>query len=220
MEKKNKIYFAVTAVLFVLFVIFTALVMKIDVSKIGPNGSSVGFATFNSFISQKIGVNMLWYNITEILGIVAILVAGCFGIFGLVQFIKNKSIKAVDKDIIMLGVFYVLVIAFYALFEKLIVNYRPVIMEGVLEASYPSSHTMLILCVMATAIIQFCIRINNKTLKVIANTVSTIIIAATIIGRIVSGVHWFTDIIGGILLSIALIMLYYSCISLTKRASM
>jgi undecaprenyl-diphosphatase len=39
-----------------------------------------------------------------------------------------------------------------------------------------------------------------------------------VVGRMLSGVHWASDIIGGILLSLGLIMLYYFAIlKINKR---
>ena len=205
-EAKFRLFFAVSTL--TAFAVWTLLVSIIDVKAIGPNGSSVGFAALNAFVHRITGVNMNLYSITDWLGLVPIFVCISFAIFGLIQWIKRKKIKKVDYSIFVLGGFYVIVIAAYLLFENLIINYRPVLINGILEASYPSSTTMLVLCVMPTAIMQIKDRIKNKLLfKIITAAISTFIIFM-VIGRLLSGVHWFSDIIGGILLSIGLVALY------------
>ena len=213
-EAKFRLFFAVSTL--TAFTVWTLLVSIIDVKAIGPNGSSVGFAALNAFVHRITGVNMNLYSITDWLGLVPIFVCISFAIFGLIQWIKRKKIKKVDYSILVLGAFYIIVITAYLMFENLIINYRPVLINGFLEASYPSSTTMLVLCVMPTAIMQIKDRIKNKLLfKIITAAISTFIIFM-VIGRLLSGVHWFSDIIGGILLSIGLVALYDFFVKLKK----
>jgi undecaprenyl-diphosphatase len=185
-------------------------VRLIDVKNIGPNESSVGFAMLNGFLHSLIGVNFTLYTITDWLGLVPIAVAFCFAILGLVQLIKRKSLLKVDYSILALGIFYIFVIAVYIVFEIVVINYRPTLINGYLEASYPSSTTMLTACVMPTAAMQLHERIKRKSLR---RFVIILIIAFTafmVIGRIISGVHWISDIIGGALFSAGAVLIYGS----------
>ena len=196
------------------FALWTAAVRLVDVQPIGPQGSAVGFATINGWVHDLTGVHMALYTVTDWLGLVPFGVAIGFALLGLVQWMKRKHLKQVDFSILVLGGFYLLAMAVYALFEVVVINYRPVLINGYLEASYPSSTTMLVLCVMPTTLVQLNARIKNQTLKRWVGFGITAFILFMVIGRLLSGVHWFTDIIGGALLSAGLVMLYYSITSL------
>ena len=214
MKKETKKNFGIAAILLGAFVVWTAAVRLVDVQPIGPQGSAVGFATINGWVHDLTCVHMALYTVTDWLGLVPIGVAMGFALLGLIQWIKRKHLRQVDYSIIVLGGFYLLVMAAYVLFEVFVINYRPVLINGCLEASYPSSTTMLVLCVMPTTLMQLNARIKNQTLKRWVGFGITAFILFMVIGRLLSGVHWFTDIIGGALLSAGLVMLYYSITSL------
>lgn len=206
--KKKYLYISIFSL--AAFVLWTLLLRLVDVRAIGPEGSSVGFSALNGFIHEKIGVNMYLYNITDWLGLVPIGVAFGFAIFGLIQLIKRKSLLRVDRSILALGVFYIIVVAVYLFFEIVVINYRPVLIEGCLEASYPSSTTMLVTCVMPSAAMQAKERIKNKALRQGVIIIIIAFIAFMVVARLLSGVHWITDIIGGALFSLGVVMAYKS----------
>ena len=215
MKKKRKDIF-VCGGLFAVAIIYTILVKYIDVQAIGPKDSLVGFATINKFIFNLTGVNMVWYSITDWLGFVPLIIAFIYAMIGLVQMIKRKNILKVDKEILGLGVFYIIVIGLYIFFETYVINYRPILMDGILEASYPSSHTLLSVCICGSSLIINKYLFKNKNFFKAENIISILSILVIVIGRFISGVHWFTDIIGAILISIALLKalnIYIKCIN-------
>ena len=216
MEKKNKKRLVLGAGLVVVFVLWTVLVCFVDVRTIGPEGSSVGFATLNGFVHELTGVNWLLYTVTDWLGLVPIAVALGFAILGLVQLIKRKSLWKVDHSILALGVFYIVVMAAYVFFEMVVINYRPTLIDGYLEASYPSSTTMLVMCVMPTAAMQLNARIKNTVFRRCAIIAIVAFTAFMVIGRLVSGVHWITDIIGGAMFSAGVVTTYFSICNILK----
>lgn len=216
MKKKNVI---ITAVLAVITVALCALFILVDRKPIGPNETVVGCAAVNGFFANLFKLSMPLYKITNILGYLALAVCGFFGLVGLLQLIWRKDLMKVDKQIIALGVFYVVVLALYVIFEKVHLNYRPVIMpsETAPEASFPSSHTMLALTVFGSAPM-----VLKKYLKDVSvmQTVTIVFLAlavVTVIGRLLSGVHWFTDIIASIFISMTLLSALQCALQLVEK---
>lgn len=197
------------------FALWTVLIQCVDVQAVGQNRTRVGFAAFNVWFHQLTGVHMTLYTITDWLGLVPIFVCLCFGVLGLMQLIKRRSLLRVDPDILLLGVYYVLVIACYLIFEMIPINYRPVLIDGRLEASYPSSTTLLVLSVMPTLMFQAYRRTVNPQIRKMAGVFVIVFSAFMVIGRLISGVHWATDIIASVLLSAGLFMLYQSAVEFT-----
>ena len=210
MKRSKKNLFAAGIGFLAAFVVWTVLVLCVDVEAIGPQGTNVGFATLNGFVHRLTGANMLLYEITDWLGIVPISVCLGFAVIGAVQWIKRKSLLMVDRSILLLGIFYVAVMAAYILFEFVVINYRPVLIEGRLESSYPSSTTMLVSCIMPTAIMQLEKYIKGKVLKRTVALITVTFVILMIVARLLSGVHWVSDIIGGILISTGLVLIYYA----------
>ena len=207
---RNKVKILLSGISELLFVLLIVILCFADRGAIGPEGTSIGLSHLNRFFFELTGVNMLWYNITDWLGITAVLTAFIFAVTGLIQLIKRRNFMKVDKEILALGGLYLLVIGIYVFFENLIVNCRPVIMPGCShpEASFPSSHTMLLCVIMGNAVMIMKKYIKKKSLQRVLAVICYGIILVTVIGRLISGVHWFTDIVGGILISVSLLALY------------
>lgn len=218
MNRKTKRYLLTGGALLLLFIIFTILLVHVNVKPIGPYRSVVGFAAINGFVFRLCGIHLTWYDITDWLGIIVIMCALWFSLVGLYQLIKRKRIRKVDKQLLVLGGSYLLVIAIYLFFEQVIISYRPVILGESLEASYPSSHTMMVVYIMATAKMQFrALYPTRKKLCKGMDIFARLLIVVTVIGRLISGVHWFSDIVGGLLLSSALVVLYCAAVELIKE---
>ena len=217
MEKKDKKLLRAGIMLFALFILWTILVKTVGVKPVGQNGTNIGFADMNTRFHELTGVNMKIYDLTDILGIVPILICFCFGVFGLFQFIKRRGISKVDKDIILLLCYYAVVCLVYIFFELVPINYRPIPIEGVMEASYPSSTTLLVLSVMPTLMFQTRKRSKNTLLIRITDIFVIAFSAFMVISRLTCGVHWLTDIIGGVLASAGLFTVYVASDKIIER---
>lgn len=196
------------------FIIWTLLIQCIDVKVAGESFSKVGFATLNVWFHHLTGTHMILYTITDWLGLVPIMVCLCFGALGFSQLVKRRSLFQVDSDIIILGAYYILVIFAYLVFETIPINYRPVLINGAAEASYPSSTTLLVLSVMPTLKYQADRRFENFLLKKSITIFITMFSAFMVVGRLISGVHWVTDIVGSMLLGFSLFMLYCAAVEM------
>ena len=208
MKRKSKNTFISGLIFIMLFIIWTVAVVSVDVKSVGVNGTSVGFATLNTWFHNLTKVNMTLYNITDWAGLVPIFVCIFFGGIGMIQLIKRKSLLKVDFDIIALGIYYIIVISGYIIFEMIPINYRPILINGFLECSYPSSTTLLVLSVMPTLNFQSEVKLKNNKMKLIIRGITIVFSLFMVIARLVSGVHWFTDIVGAILFSTGLFEIY------------
>ena len=204
-QRKNLIR---ATMLLLAFVLWTIAVFVIDVQSAGPNGSNIGFATVNLRFHSFTGVHMWLYTVTDWLSILPLAIIMVFAVLGLMQWIKRKNLLLVDRSILILGGFYIAVMAVFLFFEFYVVNHRPVLIEGVLEVSYPSSTTMLVMCVLPTAVLQLKSRIPNPQTGKLICCALTIFGIFMVIARLASGVHWLTDIIGGIWVSSSLVTYY------------
>lgn len=211
MRRKKKLLY--TGIVFLaLFAIWTVLVQTVDVRPAGHTGKTVGFGAINLRFHQLTGVHMWIYTATDWLGLVPVVVCLLFGLLGLKQLLQRKSLLQVDPDLILLGIYYMLVIAGYLAFEIHPINYRPILIDGRVEASYPSSTTLLVLSVMPTLAFQANRRIRHTGIKKAVHIFAVLFSLMMVMGRLICGVHWLTDIIGSVLLSRGLFLIYQATV--------
>ena len=212
MKQRGRKEIITGAVLILAFILLTVLIQTADVQPVGVNGTTVGFASVNTRFHRLTGVHMGIYTVTDWLGLVPIVICIGFGLLGLTQWVRRKSIAKVDRDILLLGGYYILVILGYLIFEMIPINYRPILIDGAMEASYPSSTTLLVLSVMPTLMFQINRRAKSQTARRISAAFVVLFSVFMVIGRLVAGVHWLTDIVGAVLLSAGLYCLYRAAV--------
>ena len=217
MKKNGKRLLFLGSIFIGVFIIWTVLIQKVDVQPLGVNGTNIGFSKINCWFRQLTGVHMGIYNITDWLGLVPVFTCMIFGGMGIAQLIKRRSLLKVDYDIIFLGIYYIIVIWGYLIFEMIPINYRPILIEGVMEASYPSSTTLLVLGVMPTLIEQVNRRSESVIFKGTINAFAICFSVFMVLGRLISGVHWLTDIVGAIMLSLGLFCIYKASVLLCYK---
>ena len=205
------------SIFIVVFVIWTLLIQKVDVQPLGVKGTDIGFATINCWFHKLTGVHMEIYHLTDWLGLVPIFNCMIFGCVGCIQMLKRRSLLKVDCDIILLGVYYIIVIFSYLLFEMAPINYRPILIGGFLEVSYPSSTTLLVLSVMPTLTEQMNRRMEHATVKRFIKVFVICFSIFMVLGRLISGVHWLTDIVGSLMFSAGLFCIYKAVVLLCYK---
>ncbi|MBO5530511.1 MAG: phosphatase PAP2 family protein [Bacilli bacterium] len=195
--------------------VFVYLVKTVDVKAIGPNKSSVGFSGINKAYADMVGSNMTIYKLTEIFGLLVFIIVGIYGLIGIYQLFKRKSLFKVDREIIGLGILYVLMISVYLIFDKIAINYRPIIIDGELEPSFPSSHTVLAICTCVSSLMVYKKYVPSKfNYLILFSTV--LLLTLVFLGRTISGVHWISDILGGVIISLTLLTYFYTIIKWKK----
>lgn len=203
--KKNLIAGGISLIL---FAALGLMLKSVDVAAIGPEGSSVGFAGLNGFVFETLGQNSVWKALTTVTGLLALLTAAVFAGIGAWQLYTRRSLMKVDRALLAMGAVYIILLLVYIVYDKVPVNFRPVLEDGQLESSFPSSHAMLACTVFGCA----CVLVRRTvTRRITRDWLIRIFMALAVLtaaGRLLAGVHWCTDILGGVLIALGLTSLY------------
>lgn len=213
MDKKTKRNFIVSGGLFLVFLIFTLVVVFVDARPVGANGSTVGLATLNQWFFNLLGVIEPLDVLTDVFMCVAIALVAGLAIVGVVQWVKRKTIKKVDKELILFALCCCLMGCCYLFFEAVVINTRPTAIAGTLEASYPSSHTLVIGVIFGCTVVLNQKKNIESKYKNLINVVISVFAGVAIVCRCLSGMHWLTDIIAGVLLASSIVMFYNACVN-------
>ena len=226
MKKTN---YLLSFILLVIAIVFTILVSKVDVKTVevkpidgvtqnGVLTTDIGFSSLNQSVADKISFNNTFYKISKYAGYLALVFVAFYGFTGLIELMQKKSLKGVNKALYMLAAFYVCVAIVYVLFEVVVINNRPVDMGEGLEASFPSSHTMLALCVCGSSLIASKYIIKKDNFRKCLNLISWVVMLLVVCTRTLSGVHWITDIFGGILISVFMLNVFSNAVKCLDKA--
>ncbi|MFA6784523.1 MAG: phosphatase PAP2 family protein [Sphaerochaeta sp.] len=195
-------------ILLVLFLGLIGALLSVDVQYVGAGGTSLGLARMNTWLLGVLGTHVWWYELSEWLGVLSLLVVGGFGILALAQMIQRRSLKKIDSSLYVLFLFYVLLAFLYGFFEMFVINYRPF----VLEPSFPSSHILLVVFVMGSTCVLLPHMMSSGRKTLLLQGLCLLVAVSTIVGRLLSGVHWSTDILGAVILAASLVLFFAAVI--------
>ncbi len=197
-------------VMLVVTILFSVLTFVVDRKPIGYDGTSVGFSSINGLFAGSFGYNPVMDTLSDIAMYLSFLVVVAFAFIGVMQLIKGKSLSKVDKAIIGLGILYVIVAVLYVAFDKIPINYRPILQPGEteIETSFPSTHTLVICTVLGSGIVAAKRLFKNEMMVRVLKIAFIAIMAIGVCARLFAGVHWLTDIVAGLLFSVTLVSLY------------
>ena len=218
LSKKTK--FLITTILLLMLTIFFIVTLKlVDVKPIGPQETRVGYATLNKAVFDKVGTSSLWLDVTKYMGYGCLAVAGLFTVLAVIQLIRRWSLSAVDRHFKGVIVLYLAVLVVEALFRYLVINRRPVLLPGetVPAPSFPSTHTMIACVAMGSAVMMIDYYVENSLAQALLQFFCILCMIILVGGRLLAGVHWLTDIIGGILISLVLLTTYRGYVDIEKK---
>lgn len=209
----KKRYLIISCASLLLFLLFLIMLYTVDVKNIGAGVTKVGLCFINNHSFMASNASM-WDKISDVCMYLGIGVIGALFILGVVQLIQRKNILKVDKEILVFGCLVVLMIIIWLFFDKvLIVNNRPILVDGKVECSFPSTHIMITSFALLSGSYYLFKKINKKHLTIIMYVASAIIVTICFLGRVLSGMHFLTDAVCGLLMGL---FLFFSLLAILQ----
>lgn len=170
-------------------------------------------AVFNFF-----GENKTLDKISDVLLIAMLAIVAGFALSGLVQLIKRNKLKKVDSEILAMIPSLLLLVAVYFVFEKIwVLNYRPILINGIAEPSFPSTHTLIAVTVLGMTMMALPKYIKNRRQRILIDVLALVAMVAMAFLRVASGMHWMTDVLGGVIFGIDLVLVYGGALRIIKE---
>lgn len=172
----------------------------------------------NDAIFNFFGENKTLDKISDVLLIAMLAIVAGFALSGLVQLIKRNKLKKVDSEILAMVPSLLLLVAVYFVFEKIwVLNYRPILINGIAEPSFPSTHTLIAVTVLGMTMMALPKYIKNRKQRILIDVLALIAMAAMAFLRVASGMHWMTDVLGGVIFGIDLVLVYGGALRIIKE---
>ena len=205
-QKRRWIWCSVATALTVFFLVFTLTVKFVDVQKDGTQ--SIGWATVNFWWRDVVGVQSVWHVISHIVLGASFVALGVILFWQIIHFCRVRKLRLLPRHWWYFYLTLVVLAGCYALFEFLPLNYRPFLVNGIAEVSYPSSHVLMLTTLCPLLVLVFARSTTNKIWVRLATVVGVVCWVLGVVARLLSGYHWFTDIVGGGLLGATLVAWY------------
>lgn len=158
---------------------------------------------------------MQWYKISDIILLASIAAIVVFAILGLCQWVNRKSLKKVDKPLIAMFLPLIAISITYFVFDKFLIwNTRP---NGSGEPSFPSTHVMVVATIFLCIAIILPRYIRSKFAYILLDAMMLILLTLVCVGRVVSNMHWISDVIGGLIFAGIFATIYYLIIRSFKN---
>ncbi len=192
MAKKNKINYIISSILLVLFIVVMILVLT-------NNTKTFDESIYNFLYSlRSTGMDLFMKTITQFGNTIPVII-----ITLLIMILLSKK-----KDMFLVGFNTIITVSSNQILKHIICRPRPSHLRLISEGGYsfPSGHAMISICLYGLLIYLVNKFIKNKILKVLLTVLLMLIIICIGLSRIYVGVHYPSDILGGYLLSLAILI--------------
>lgn len=206
MTKQGKKWFLAALILTAVFVVLTITVKYVDQKNIGSQ--VIGWATINLWWRDIIGVRNFWQIASHIFAAITLIILVMFLVWQAIALLRRKSFRTMPRHWWFFDLTLIALALCYIVFQIMVINFRPLLIDGVAELSYPSSHVLLLATLWPVFILTLSREVKSRPWLRVASVIGIIVMTVGIIARLLSGYHWFTDIIGGIMLGAVLTCWY------------
>lgn len=212
MKKFINLYTILGCASLFLFILLMIL-LNADKAVIAESGKEVGLSSINNLVKYSYKENL--DLMTDLLFYVTFTVVVFEGCLGIIQLVTRKSLFKVDKEIIIFGISLVVMVVLWLVFDHLLkINVRPIDAN---EGSFPSTHVMMATFLALASHAFICMKYETRLPKYLSLVLAIIIISTITFGRVACGMHYITDVTGGLFMGLALYFITFGIIKGFKK---